>query len=430
MSAYIDDVAGVSDDSGSGSDGDAFTGEFDDFLCDEPEVSGSEERTDEFETPARKRTRLDPRLRVPEDSDVSGTPPASQDPDVQTAPAVDEIAAGEDAGVLDKAGAFRLRHTKSFLTYSKAGSLSKDSLVKFLLTLPIKRFGVFEEKHADGDPHFHVVIDWSRQTNYKNARCLDCCGVHPNIRKAHSNSWKYCVQPVKDKEVDHSPYLHGITVGEILAGDKWQHLMSIETEGEFVKQCLKVAGRDYVLNRDRLLNNWRAHRRGLKAVTERLIPFGPYPEKFYLGADDGATMVGAGEVDGLPKAWMKDTHAALLHGPPGVGKTSFAIYYMRHICGCEPFVVTGTLNSLKFNHWNGSDPLIFDDMFFAGDKDDPQLSNTLTTVFEPRTLRVLYGTIDIPAGVPRIFLSNYAHPFKNAGGSVYGRRVQSFSIER
>lgn len=430
----MDDIAGASDDVSGGSrdiSGD-FAGEFDDFIDDgsgdydltASQILGSLDS--EEEVPPVKKRRLDKRLRLPEDSATTAPPVAP--PAEKSAVADEEIAAGDDAGVVDTKGNFRMRHTKSFLTYSKSGALTKEKLASFMLTMPSKRFGVFEEQHANGEPHFHVVIEWAKQTNFKNPRALDCGGVHPNIKKAHANSWIYCVQPVKDKEVDPAPYLHGITVGEIVAGDKWAHLMSLESEGEFVAQALKVAGRDYCLNRDRLLANWRAHRRALLGVPERLVPFGPYPERFYLLADDGETMVGAGNVDGKPKAWMPDTHSALLHGSAGLGKTSFAVYFMRHQTGKEPFVVTGDLNCLKDRHWNGSDPLIFDDMFFAGEKTDAQLSNTLTTVFEPRTVRVLYGTLYIPAGVPRIFISNYAHPFKNAGGSVYGRRVQSFAL--
>lgn len=433
MADYVDDIASGTDDEGDSRDSsEHLPGEFDDFIDD---GSGN---TDQYALlsvssdssdgqPARKRSRLDKRLGLPEDSDTTG-PVHDAAGSVPVAMCVEERAAGDEAGVYDTKGAFRMRHTKSFLTYSKASGLSKEKLVTFYQTMSTKRFGIFEEKHADGVPHFHVVIDWAKQTNFKNPRVLDCCGVHPNIKKAHSNSWIYCVQPVKDKEVDPEPFLQGITVGEILAGDKWVHLMSLETEREFTAQALKVAGRDYALNRDRLLANWRAHRRSLLGVPERVVPFGPYPERFYLLRDDGETMVGAGDVDGIPKAWMPDSHSALLHGAAGLGKTSFAVYFMRHCTGKEPFIVTGDLNCLKNRNWNGVDPLIFDDMFFAGEKTDAQISNTLTTVFEPRDVRVLYGTLHIPAGVPRIFISNYAHPFKNAGGSVYGRRVQSFAL--
>lgn len=430
---FVDDVAGCSDDC-EGTDLcsrddyyesdfiDDCSGDVDDAHTAPSDVSGDVSAPP---APKRRRVSMSSSSGITGDSAGDGADEVAFDTPVAESP-VEEIAAGEDAGVFAKNGKFHMRHTKSFLTYSKSSGLEKSKLVSFFRTFDTKRFGVFEERHADGDPHFHVVVEWTKQTNFKSERALDCGGIHPNIRKAHKNSWKYCVAPDKDKEVDPSPHLEGITREEILKGDKWGFLLSIEDRGEFISQCEKLIAREFLMQRDRILSNWSAHWKEKRGNIPAEIHFGPFPERYYLLADNGMTQIGQ-VVDGKPKSWMHDTHAALLWGASGAGKSTFAIYYMRHLFKKEPYVVSGTLQ--KLSKWNGTDPLIFDDLFFASDKDDATLSNTLTTVAQATCVRVLYGSVDIPARTPRMFLSNYEHPFKNPGASVYGRRVQSFCTD-
>jgi hypothetical protein len=436
---FIDDVAGCSDDC-EGTDlcsrDDIYESDFiDDSSCDVDDVNTPPVHDADVTTPSAPKKRrvmhFEPTPSCAPSASGGGFVGDGVDEtafDAPTsAPVVEEIAAGDDAGVYTKSGKFNMRHTSSFLTYAKSGTLQKDKLVSFFRTFNTKRFGVFEEKHADGDPHFHVVVEWSKQTNFKSERALDCGGVHPNIRKAHKNSWKYCVEPVKDKEVDDCPHLENITREEILKGNKWGFLLDIDDYGEFIRQCEKLIPQHFLLNRDRIVKNWKAHWKEKRGSVPAEIHFGPFPESYYMLADNGLTQIGT-VVDGVVKPWMPETHSALLWGEAGLGKTTFAIYYMRHLTKKEPFVVQGTLQ--KLTHWNGTDPLIFDDMFFAGADDNATLSNTLTTVAQATCVRVLYGSVDIPARTPRMFLSNMEYPFKNPGSSVYGRRVQTFHVRQ
>jgi hypothetical protein len=59
---------------------------------------------------------------------------------------------------------------------------------------------------------------------------------------------------------------------------------------------------------------------------------------------------------------------------------------------------------------------------------NPNDSRELTDVENGGSVNARYGNVEIPPGVPRVFVSNYEQPFLDPESSVYDRRVKSAKI--
>ena len=101
--------------------------------------------------------------------------------DSQTEPRFEDF---EDAEVKGKA--FRLAGQKYLLTYKT--HIDKLALESFLSSLRVPKRIYICHENGEGDnvtpyAHTHVVIDWGRAVDWKNARKLDFQGIHPHISK-------------------------------------------------------------------------------------------------------------------------------------------------------------------------------------------------------------------------------------------------------
>lgn len=65
---------------------------------------------------------------------------------------------------------------------------------------PLKAWICGQEKHADGSLHLHILLQFVRAPDFKNPRCFDIAGFHPNIRKVGAgvqdrfNVTEYCMK--------------------------------------------------------------------------------------------------------------------------------------------------------------------------------------------------------------------------------------------
>jgi len=87
----------------------------------------------------------------------------------------------------------------------------------------------------------------------------------------------------------------------------------------------------------------------------------------------------------------------VITGTSGVGKTQYAISHFKH-----PLVVSHIDDLKKLN--SNTDGLVFDDMNFA--HWPPNACIHLCDMELPRSINVKYGTVEIPANLPRFFTSN------------------------
>lgn len=142
-------------------------------------------------------------------------------------------------------------------------------------------------------------------------------------------------------------------------------------------------------------------RKRFKPTLEQKRYFGPFAKHFY------------------PIDFDPSTHALLLTGPPGVGKTQFARYFLGD---CD--YIKGTLEGLRCLDFDK--PVLFDEISMLAA--DPEQSKEITDVENGGTIAMRYKDVSIPPSVPRVFCHNVSHPFRNPNEAVYGRRVHHHVI--
>lgn len=97
-----------------------------------------------------------------------------------------------------------------------------------------------------------------------------------------------------------------------------------------------------------------------------------------------------------------DFKVLLIHGPSNLGKTHYAIAHFKNA------LVVSHIDDLKNLHPD-HDGIIFDDMSFK--KWPIEAVIHLLDYDLPRSIHVRYGTVLIPANIPKIFTHNTDNPF-------------------
>jgi len=258
---------------------------------------------------------------------------------------------------------------------------------------PPLQFTVGEEKHPTRPEasHFHAFFKWDHELDSEDRTLFDVAGVSPQIYpgKASSGFARYCAK-------------EGIYITNHYQTDPFDQAASASTVPEGLEILWKKRPREMLLYADRIEAN--LSKRLCPAPTAPLY-YGPWPSWFY------------------PPHWDPNTHALLLVGDAGVGKTQFARYLMAHAYPSYSY--------FKGKHESGKKvrvdrPFIYDEVYLL--EEDPNLSREITDVENGGTVGCRNSNYIIPPGVPRIFLSNCEHPFRNPGNAVYDRRVVSFAV--
>lgn len=305
-----------------------------------------------------------------------------------------------------KKGDWRFQACKIGLTYSCPVDQednpiqSKQELLEHAKTLFPKaslcNYIVGQELHESGKRHYHCYLKWDKKCETENVHHFDFKDVHPNILFKPGAGWeKYCI---KDDNYLTNYY-------EPCA---WAYAM---THCETAEAAIEHLWQKKPADMCKQGANIEANIRKRKAkVYARPIYYGPYPCHFYP------------EVM-LPELDMKK-YSLHLHGSAGLNKTQFAQYWMKHQYG-DVQIAKGKVESLK--NINTSQPFIHDEIMLLNH--DPEDSKEITDVENGGSVTARYNNIDIPPGVPRIFISNHSHPFKNPHDAVYGRRLLSLSLD-
>ena len=253
------------------------------------------------------------------------------------------------------------------------------------------KYIIGKEQHVNGAVHWHAFFHFDEKIDSQDVRCFDIEGVHPNIIRAPGAGWQsYCK---KEKEftsnMDDNPYMKA---------------MGLSTAQEAIDYLWETVPDQMCKHAHNIEANIRKRKR---TPPEPKIWLGPYPKDYY------------------PEKWDPTSHSLLLYGPPEKHKTQFARYLLAHTCGEHDFVKRGVeqLKTIPLDK-----PFVFDEIYLSDPKTSPWDSREITDVENGGTINARYGDIAIPPGIPRIFTSNYEHPFKNPQESVYKRRVVSHAI--
>jgi len=140
---------------------------------------------------------------------------------------------------------FRFSARAAFLTYPQC-DIPAQALHDFLSDIaPTTYIHVAKENHADGQPHLHALVCFTKKFSSRNQAIFDCQGKHPNIQSARNT-----------KAVD--DYLEKSPIDTVKSGSAphnkvtWQHVLSAETEDKALELAAKASPRDFILQNDKI----------------------------------------------------------------------------------------------------------------------------------------------------------------------------------
>ncbi len=275
--------------------------------------------------------------------------------------------------------AFRLNAKQFFLTYPKCDVEKSEALdqIKSKFAAIVDRYVIAKEDHADGTPHLHMYIHFSQKVNVVRATKFDLSfggkTFHGNYQTARSAKavMQYCKK-------DGNFISDGVEMDE----GSWARAIFLAREGEMgraVELLIDEKPRDICMHGDQIRLN-----------LGRLVKATPYAPPV-LQAPPRLPLALSASLAALGKKSL------ILWGSPGTGKT----WWARSI-GPHRFVTH--LEQLKAPTVLSGELLVFDDMAFA--HLPRQTCIYLVDCEQERKIHVRYGTVSIPAGVKKIFLTN------------------------
>jgi hypothetical protein len=284
---------------------------------------------------------------------------------------------------------FRINRKKVGLTYSCPTTCEdnpiecSEHLAEFLESKGACDYIVCEEKHENGTRHYHALVNYVEKLDTTNERFFDLCTVHPNILNPGKGWREYVLK-------------QGDWISNYYGKCPWHTALKLDTPEEAIEYLWQTVPEKMCLHAHNIEANLKKRKRQqFDPVTYE----GPYS-------------------NWIPPDWHPKTHSLLISGPPGVNKTQYARYILNHMYGSYDYI-KGTLQSLKDCKWDK--PLLFDEIHMLDH--DPEQSKEITDVENGGTIKMRYGDVVIPPGVPRIFVHNMTRPFRNPHEAVYNRRL-------
>lgn len=269
---------------------------------------------------------------------------------------------------------FRFVAKKALLTY--AAHLPKEDLAtylkrKFKGDLEVK---ICHEVGDTGHQHTHVAFITKRKPDFKDARCFDFEGHHPNIRVPRDAShWKEIVKYLDKQDDD----VYGHIEVKLEKGDL------LEASIAFVKQC----------------STWRevlqcSDMNMLMCISGKLQFF----QQIHTNLANARVEKPKHKLTDFNVDALDITKPTLLWGVSGAGKTEFALAHFN-----KPLFISNIDDLNKFQE-GYHDGLVFDDIDFS--HFPPTAIIHLCDINHTRTIKCRYQNAVIPQGTPRIFTSN------------------------
>lgn len=257
----------------------------------------------------------------------------------------------------------------------------------------IKFARICTEPHEDGTLHMHAAVEYKKKLCSKNMRMFDIDGAHPNIQSARN--WPAALNYVK-KGDNYTDYEDPTAVEDEETEDLFELAATLSYK-EFYTYCLSKKVPIGYAN-----IAWQ------KKSTMFTIPEGyENPEEASMAASLESLTI------------TEDNRSIVIIGPSGCGKTTWA----KRECK-KPSLLVSHIDALK-NLDSTHNSVIFDDMVFSHWPAQAQIH--LVDRFEPRSIHVRYGTVDVPAGIQKIFTCN-EEVFSDH--EAINRRVKKIEIKK
>lgn len=285
---------------------------------------------------------------------------------------------------------FKFDSTSFFLTYPQS-DFTNESLIQFLNSVADLEWArACREQHSDGEPHSHVVGKFKKRFQSRNERVFDYQGRHPNIQPIRSIA-RALEYVSKDGEyLDHGavPVTQKkrawADIVEAAKGPEVQWLQTVHEE----RISMHVAKRLRELSIS-------------QSVDLDEYDFRPIADSLQV----------------LPLTFQ----SMLVVGPPGIGKTGWAMLHMPRPCLLVKHI--DILARFREGYHNS---VLFDDCDF---KHYPRNTQLALCDFENKVqIHVRYGVAILPARIPRLFLCNIGHEPFIQDEAIQNRRLQTIFL--
>lgn len=295
---------------------------------------------------------------------------------------------------------FRLRGTHFLITWAQAEIDHLDVFNTLDTYAPIERCVLARELHADGQPHFHAFVQFSRRLDRSLTDNWDIDGKHPNVqpkryRRERQNAAEYLRKG--DNWIEYGDW--GDPEGDI-----------DESLLDLISQCDDFGA---VLN--------LCHSEGIAFQLAKAA-------WNYMGSTHPRTWLDGEEKDGeISSRNLRDLDyhedipptSLVLGGRAGVGKTTWAIRNAP-----RPLLVIKHIEDLLFYRRDFHKALLFDDCSFTHMPRQQQLG--IVDREQNVTIHLRHIVARIPEFVPRIFTCNIGHLPVDLSDEAIARRCTYF----
>lgn len=323
---------------------------------------------------------------------------------------------------------FRVRAKNLFLTYPQLPEVDNITIkvlnqLKDILKRDDMSHLIVKELHEDNNPHVHVYLSFSSPIGIYSATKLDLKfggktyhGKYESVKDKH-NAIQYLLKNQNEKNVDVETNIElPIYAGKYYT-DIFSHLHAVLI-GEGLDKAIELLYEHYpddaIKRGTQILNNLRAAH--------------DYETQKHIKKN--VKIRGLKDFIDVPKEvinWMEDENrkTLILHGPSGTGKTELAKAILNDLD--KNFIFIRDINALKGFSLMTHQAIIFDDL--NTEELSREMIIHICDTENASSVRILYGTKDLPAEIDRIFTTNHLRSITKRDDAIM-RRVKIIEIAK
>lgn len=294
---------------------------------------------------------------------------------------------------------FRAKGVNWLLTFPQCSVSKEDAITQITgnSSLKVKAVIAGQEKHADGNPHLHIIVCLEKKLETRRVDYWDFVGSkHGDYRVIKYPKKAYAYVTKEDKE----PTIFG-TIPAVFLGSKGlksDKCAAMIMSGSTVETVVRTMPGYSLLNLAKI-QTFRSYVTNVCSIASTMSQVSPTS---YSGTDLGTRYI----VDWLAGNLFKERpfkeKQLWIYGPPNTLKTSLLIALMKF---CRAYMVPMEEEFYDSYEDDAYDVIVFDE--YKSHK-TIQFLNRFIQGGLPMSLRVKGGQINKRKNLPVIFCSNYA----------------------